>query len=216
MHGTWQCFSALRRRNKRPDHSQVLIDLARLSVLSQQPSQHPLSPHPHDLRRHARLTRTLPLSRAGVTSLALRCERIAGACARVDGGGLDDHAAVLDELLDVCARVGIPDFGLLSGVEPDFALTDARDGGGEPLLRTKIDCGKRSVCGRFKPNCRDSPIGDVCRQRFVRFGMKASGGRAYLGLEVVVDASPIGGSARLIHCGAMPLRPEPYFLTAYM
>lgn len=194
----------------------MLIDLARFSVLSQQPSQHPLSPHPYDLRWHTRLARTLPLSRAGVTSLALRCERIASACTRVDGGGLDDHAAVLDELLDVCARVGVANFGLLSGVEPDFALTDARDGGGEPLLRTEIDCRKRSVCGRLELNYQDSPISDVCRQRFVRFGIKRSGGRAYLGLEVVVDASPIGGSARLIHCGAMTLIPELYFLAACM
>ena len=57
----------------------------------------------------------------------------------MNGGWLDDHPAVFDKFLDVCAGVGIADFGLFGGVEPDFALADACDSCGEPLLRTKID-----------------------------------------------------------------------------
>ena len=56
-------------------------------------------------------------------------------------GWLDDYSPILDELLDVGARVGVANLRLLSGVEPDFALTDAGDGRGEPLLRTEIDHG---------------------------------------------------------------------------
>jgi hypothetical protein len=36
--------------------------------------------------------------------------------------------------------VGVPDLRLLGGVEPDFALPDALDGGGEAFLGTEINC----------------------------------------------------------------------------
>lgn len=112
----------------------MLIDLARLSVLPQQPTQHPLSPHPHHFRGHASLSGTLPLTGTGVTTLALRGEQLLRARTGVNGGGLDDDASVLDELLDVGAGVGVADLGLLSRVQPDFTLAYARDGCGEPLL----------------------------------------------------------------------------------
>ena len=115
-------------------YAQMLVDLARLPVLPEQPPQHPLPPHPQHLARHPRLRRTLSLTGAGVAALSLRREEVARACARVHGGGLDDDAPVLDQLLDVDARVGIADLGLLSGVEPDYALADACDARGEALL----------------------------------------------------------------------------------
>ena len=49
----------------------------------------------------------------------------------MDGGGLDDNTVVFDELLDMCARVGIPDLSLLTRVDPNFALADAGDDGAE-------------------------------------------------------------------------------------
>ena len=115
-------------------YSQVLVNLARFPVLPQQPTQNPLPPHPLDLRGHTSIGGTLPLTGAGVTALALGGEELLRACARVDGGGLDDDASVLDELLDMGAGVGVPDLSLLSGVQPDFALSYPRDGCGEPLL----------------------------------------------------------------------------------
>ena len=54
-------------------------------------------------------------------------------------GGLYDDVSILDELPNIRPRVGIADLGLLVGVEPDFALADAGDGCGEPLLRAKVD-----------------------------------------------------------------------------
>ena len=59
----------------------------------------------------------------------------------MDGGGLDDDTAVLDEFLDVRARVGVADLSLLVGVEPDFSLADASDGCGKALLRPEVDHG---------------------------------------------------------------------------
>ena len=124
---------------QRKEYSQMLIDLTRLPVLPQQPTQHPLSPHPKHLGGHTRLSGTLPLTRAGVATLALRGVEIARAGAGVDAGGLADDELILEELLDVCARVGVADLRLLSGVEPDLALADASDGRGEALLGAEVD-----------------------------------------------------------------------------
>ena len=117
----------------------MLVDLARLPVFPQQTAQHPLSPHPQNLGRHTRLRGTLSLTGTRVTALALGGKELLGASSRVDGGGLDDDTAVLDELLYVRAGVGIPDFRLFIWVEPDFSLADPCDGCGEPLLRAKVD-----------------------------------------------------------------------------
>ena len=59
----------------------------------------------------------------------------------MNDGGLDNDMAILDELSDVFAWVGIADLSLFGGVKPDFALANAGDAGGEALLRTEIDCG---------------------------------------------------------------------------
>lgn len=72
-------------------------------------------------------------------ALSLRSEELPGPCTRVHSGRLDDNLAFLDELFNVRARVGVADFALLGGVEPDFAFADACDGGGEPFLRAKVD-----------------------------------------------------------------------------
>jgi hypothetical protein len=122
----------------RAPNSQMLIDLSCLPVLSQQPPKNPLPAHPEHLGGHTRLGRTFPLSSTGVAALALGGEQIAGAGARVDRRRLDDHTAVLDEFLDARARVGAGDFGCLGGVEPDLALADAGDRGGEALLGAKV------------------------------------------------------------------------------
>ena len=119
----------------------MLVDLARLPVLPQQPAQNPLSPHPLNLAGHPGLSSTLPLTGTGMTALALRREEIAGTCARMDGGGLDDNSAVLDELLYVRARVRVADLCLLSRIQPNFALADACDRRGEPLLRAQVHHG---------------------------------------------------------------------------
>jgi hypothetical protein len=71
--------------------------------------------------------------------LSLGSKQITGTRARVNSGGFDDNMPVFDKFLNVRAGVGVADFGLFCGVEPDFTLADARDSRGEPLLRTEID-----------------------------------------------------------------------------
>lgn len=103
------------------------VDLASFPVLAEQAAENTLSSHPDDLAGHTSLSRTLPLTRASVTSLALCSEGVPRAGARVDDGRLRDDVTILEELLNVLAGVGIADLSLLSGVEPDFALADAGD-----------------------------------------------------------------------------------------
>lgn len=95
--------------------------------------------HPEHLCGHPRFIRTLPLTSAGVPPLSLCRQEIARPCARVDGGGLNDNTAILYELLDVGARVGVTNFGLLSGVEPYFAFAYTRDACGKAFLGPEID-----------------------------------------------------------------------------
>ena len=120
-------------------HAQVFVDFSRLSVLPQQSPQDPLSPHPLHLGRHASFGGTLPLTRASVSSFALRSKEVAGTGTGVNGSGFDNDTAILDKFLDMRTRVGVANFRLLSGVEPDFALADASDGRSKPLLRAQVD-----------------------------------------------------------------------------
>lgn len=116
-------------------NAQVLVNLASLSVLPQQPPQNSLSTHPEHFRRHPGLARTLPLTGASVSSLSLCGQKSLRSGARVHRCGFDNHTTILDEFLDVRAGVGIADFSLLSGVKPDFAFANAGDARGEALLR---------------------------------------------------------------------------------
>ena len=118
---------------------QVLVDLSSLSVLPQQPPEHPLSPHPLNFGWHPGVGGTLPLTGTGVSSLTLGGKEIAGPGSRVDDGWLNDNMTVLDELLDMGTRVGVCDLALLSRVEPDFALACTGDGGSNTFLRAKVD-----------------------------------------------------------------------------
>jgi hypothetical protein len=52
----------------------------------------------------------------------------------MDCGWFDDDTAVLDEFLNVRARVGVPNFSLLAWVEPDFAFSNASNAGGKAFL----------------------------------------------------------------------------------
>jgi hypothetical protein len=117
----------------------MLVDFACFSVLPQQPSQDPLSPHPLHLGGETSLSSTLSLTRTSVTTLALGGKKVASAGTGVYNSGFYDDTAIFNEFLNVRAGVGIPDLSLLSRVEPNFALANTGDGSGESLLRTKVD-----------------------------------------------------------------------------
>jgi hypothetical protein len=70
-----------------------------------------------------------------VTTLTLSSQIALDASARVNSRGLADNETVLNELADVLARVRHADLRGLIGIEPDLALTNAKDGSGEALLQ---------------------------------------------------------------------------------
>jgi len=90
----------------------MFIDLARFTILPQQPSENPLSSHPKHLCRHPCLIGTLALTRASMSPFPLRGEEFPCSGTRVNGGGFDDDTPVLDEFLDVRAGISIPNFRL--------------------------------------------------------------------------------------------------------
>lgn len=69
-----------------------------------------------------------------MTTLSLCSKKVAGACSRVDSSGFNDNSTILYKFLDMGAGIGIPNFGLLSGVEPDFTLADACDACSQAFL----------------------------------------------------------------------------------
>jgi len=63
----------------------------------------------------------------------------------VHGDGLADDEAILDELADGLAGVGVGNLADLVGVKPDLALAAADNGCREALLRAKIDPVKQAM-----------------------------------------------------------------------
>jgi hypothetical protein len=82
----------------------------------------------------------------------------------VHGDGLADDEAILDELADGLAGVGVGDFADLVGVEPDLALSATDHGGREALLSAEVDPVRHSLsvfdlicgCGQWRKvlSCR--------------------------------------------------------------
>lgn len=82
---------------------EVLVDLGGLAVLAQQTAEDAHAADPNNLGGEASLAGTTALTSAGVTALGLGLIALVNASARVDGVGLADHIAVLDELANVLA-----------------------------------------------------------------------------------------------------------------
>jgi hypothetical protein len=57
----------------------------------------------------------------------------------VHGDGLADDEAIVDELADRLAGVGVGDLVHFVGVEPDLALSAADNGRRKALLRAEVD-----------------------------------------------------------------------------
>lgn len=88
-----------------------------------------------------------------MSPLSLRSQQLLCPRARVHGCRLDDDAPVLDEFLNMRARVGVSDFSLLGGIKPDLALADASDGGGESFLGAQVDHFVLVFCWKTNVGC---------------------------------------------------------------
>src|SRR5579871_5252659 len=105
----------------------MLIDLACLSVLSQQSTQDPLSSHPNNTGWHSSLGSTLSLTRTGMSTLSLGSVCLTNAESGMHHRGFLDDETVGVEFADVLTRVGIGDLGGLIGIKPDLAFAAAED-----------------------------------------------------------------------------------------
>ena len=124
----------------------MLVDLASLTVLPEQATQHTLTAHPLDLGREASLSGTLTLTVAGVTTDTLGGVQVAGTLTRVRDKGLLDNLTILDQLANVRAGVRVRNVALLSGVEPDLTLTHTEDGRSQTPLNTKVNHDSKLAC----------------------------------------------------------------------
>lgn len=116
----------------------VLVNFASLTVLAQHATKDAHTAQPDQLGGHAGVTGTVALTSASVASLALGLGHQAHTEARLDGLGLLEYQAVLDELAHSLARGGIANFGGLVGIHPNFALTSLHDAGSQATLQTKV------------------------------------------------------------------------------
>jgi len=118
---------------------EMVVDLASGTVADAQTTEDTHAAHPQDLAGHTSILGTLPLTETTVTADAAGGVQLTGTGARVHGDGLADDEAILDELADSLARVGVGNLAGLVGVEPDLALAAADNGGREALLCAKVD-----------------------------------------------------------------------------
>ena len=118
---------------------EVLVDLAGGTVADEETAEDTHAAHPEEGAGHTGLLGTLALTQTAVTTDPAGGVELTGTGTGVHGDGLADDEAVLDELADGLAGVGIGDFAHLVGVEPNLALAAANHGGGEALLGAKVD-----------------------------------------------------------------------------
>lgn len=118
---------------------EVLVNLAGGTVADEETAEDSHAAHPQEGAGLAGLLGTLALTQATLTADPASHVELAGPGAGVHGHGLADDKAILDELADRLAGVGVGDFVHLIRVEPDLALAAAHHGGGEALLGAKVD-----------------------------------------------------------------------------
>lgn len=86
---------------------EVLVDLARGTVLDQETAEDSHSAHPENLAGHTGIRSTLSLTVATVAALPSGKIQLAGTASRVHGDGLSDDEAIGDQLSDGLAGVGV-------------------------------------------------------------------------------------------------------------
>lgn len=88
---------------------------------------------------HTGVLGTLPLTETSVSANSSGGGQLSGAGTGVHGDGLADDEAILNELADGLAGVGVGDLADFIRVEPDLALSAADNGRREALLRAEVD-----------------------------------------------------------------------------
>lgn len=117
---------------------QVLVNLASVSVLSQQSSQDSQSSHPQNLRWHTSVLGTLSLTVTHVSTVSLGLGMSSSSGSRVGGDRLLDDGTVTVQLSDSLTRVSRSQLGGFVRVQPDLSLTNTDNTGSESLLSSKV------------------------------------------------------------------------------
>jgi hypothetical protein len=151
---------------------QVLVDLARGTVLHEKTAENTLAAHPENLAvkgnctletasrilipimgicfpfhipGHTGILGTLALTETTVSTNSASQVEFTGTSTGVHGDGLADDEAIADQLADGLARVGVGDLAHLIGIEPDLALAAADHGRRKALLSTKVDPERKKI-----------------------------------------------------------------------
>lgn len=127
---------------------QVFVDLSRGTVFDQETAQDSHAAHPENLGGHTSIGSTLSLTVTTVSAFPSGKVQLAGTASRVHSHGLSDDEAIGDQLADRLPGVGVRDFALLIGIQPDLALAAADDGRGEALLGSQVDPSRRRGGGK--------------------------------------------------------------------
>ena len=127
----------------------VLVDLASLTVLSQQSAEHTNAAHPEELLGDTSVHGTMALTVTGVVTAALGLMAQIHTSAGVHHHMLANDHTVLHELADALAGVGDSDAVHFAGVHPNLALTALEDGGSKSLLKSEVDHFQGTVLAMF-------------------------------------------------------------------
>ena len=117
---------------------EVLVDLARVSVLNKKTTEDTGTSHPDNLGGHTGVSSTLSLTVTGVSTGTLGLTESASSGAGMASGRLVDDKTISNQLADGLTRVGLADFSSLVGIEPDLSLTNAQNAGGKSFLKSKV------------------------------------------------------------------------------
>jgi len=115
---------------------QMAIDLLVLSVLLEETAQDAHPPHPQLLDGHTRVSGTLALTRARMTTLSPGQSILPRPSARMNGLRLLDDQSVLNQAADVLSRICVRNLIDFVGVHPDFVPPALENGGGKPFLKS--------------------------------------------------------------------------------
>lgn len=129
---------------------QVLVNLAGVSVFSQQSSQNSQSSHPKDLGRHTGVSSTLSLTVTHVSTVTLGLGMSSSSRSGVNGHWLLNDGTVTVQLSDGLTRVSSGQLGGLVRVQPDLSLTNANDAGCKSLLSSKISPEMLVICCKVR------------------------------------------------------------------
>ena len=117
----------------------VLVNLAGITVLAEQSTEHTNTTHPEQLLRNTGVHGSVTLTVTSVVTTGLRLVTNVHTSTRVHQVVLLHDHSVLDHGANALARVGNSNVAHLAGIHPHLTLTALKDGGSKSLLKLQAD-----------------------------------------------------------------------------